>query len=742
MEHEHTMKTRTLLQIIAGLLLLLASGACWAQVNTEMYHMRGRLWEDVQADGWIGSLGAWDFLTPAPLGFFPGFVGYNHPVGDENSALRQGWENCNFHNFRSGCWIVAKDMISPGAPPTNTPLPTPYLIYSSGLQPPSTYGVERVLKPMVIDSNYIDRPGFDSRLPEEMITATWNTDIGITVTRRSCVWSYPGYQDMIIYDYSFKNTGIMVSIYTQDVVPGFPQQTLKALYFVFHSGIAVSTKSQINYSADLYEIMAGGFGWGGTKTGYPYHDFYHIEDGNTLVYSTNVNGGAAPNPFSKFTEKDINQVRARFGYELQSPAAFGWTALYASPLVKGGSERPTPKPDVLRVDSHKGGLLQGQNLDLENFGPQKWPAQRFWMFATSPDTQVALGNDGHRFNFYTFSYGPYSLAPGDSVRFIVAEIAGVMDYNEVVAGDPNHHFPDSSMAAIRRNAVLARDAVKWGLGGRVNGIPIAAQVPAPPPAPPCDALNASLGLDTPVVAVTWSKVAETTSFTDGAGNPWFDGATDVDGYRIYRSSDFQFSGEGVTPAFRGAAWTQIADIPRSQFSSIFDNTEGKYRYLDRGAKFGLRYGYYVSAYRSHPAPWTSANGTVVNNLPEWASSDVNRSLPATPAPGPVSTLNVFVAPNPYVYGDPARTFGSSNPYAVEFRNLPEKATIRIYTLAGDLVRTLQHAPDARGNVYGSEAWDQKTDSGLLVAPGLYIYHVQPDVPGISGTFTGKLMIIR
>jgi hypothetical protein len=736
------MKTRTLLQIITGLSLLCISELGWAQVNSEMYHQRGRLWEVVMNDGWIGSLGAWDFLTPAPLGFFPGFTGYNHPVGDEQSALNQGWENCNFHNFRSGCWIVAKDMISPGAPPTNTPLPTSYLIYSSGLQPPNTYGVERVLQPLVMDSNYAERPGFNAQLPEEMITASWNTDIGVTVTRRSYVWSYPGYQDMILYDYTFKNTGIMVSIYSQQVVPDFPKQTLKALYFVFHGGVHVSTKSQINWATDLYEIMAGGFGWGGTKDGYPYHDFYHIEDNNTLVYSTNNNGGLGPNPFSNFAHKDPAQVKIRFGNELLAPAAFGWQALYASPLFKGGAERSTAKPEVLRVDSHKGGLLQGQNLDLENFGPQKWPAQRFWNFAISPDTQLALGNKGDRFNFYTFSYGPYSLAPGDSVRFVVAEIAGVMDYNEANAGDPNHHFPDSSMAAIRRNAALARNAVKWGMGARVNGIPIAAQVPAPPPAPPCDALNASLGLDTPAVAVTWNKIAETTTFTDGAGNPWFNGSTDVDGYRVYRSSDFQYSGEGVTPAFRGAAWTQIADIPRSQFSTFFDNTEGKYRYLDKSAKFGLRYGYYVSAYRSHPASWTSANGTVVPNLPELASSDVNKSLPVTPAPGPVSTLKIFVAPNPYVFGDPARNFGTSNPYAVEFRNLPETATIRIYTLAGDLVRTIQHAPDSRGNVYGSEPWDQKTDSGLMVAPGLYVYHVQPNVPGINGTFTGKLMIIR
>ncbi len=742
------MKTRTAaVWIAAGLVWGALHGVVHAQVGAEMVHERGRLWEDVQNDGWIGSLGAWDFLTPNPLGLFPGFSGYNHPVGNEDLALRQGYENCNFHNFRSGCWIVASNLLTPGAPPTNTPLQTDYEFYASGLQA-DTRVVEPTRAPMVFDSNYAENPGFDARLPEEMITATWNTNLGITVTRRSYVWSYPGYQDFIIYDYSFKNTGIMVSSLTSLVVPGFPQQTLNTVYFVFHSGISVSTKSQINYHSTLEAIQAGGFGWGGGKGGYPFHDYYHLEDGFTLAYSTNYNGGAAPLPpaLDPFPIKDLADVRAKFGPELESPAAFGWLALYASPLVKGGLPRPTPKPDVLRVDDHKRGLLLGQPLNLENFVFPGFKPRSFYLFATSPDTQAQLGNPGNRMNFYTFSYGPYKLAPGDSVRFIVAEITGVMDYNEVVAGDPDHYFPDSTEAAIRRNAQLARNAVQWGMGSTVNGIPLAAQVPPPPPPPPCDALNDSHGLDSAAVAVHWSNVAEKTSFTDGAGNAWYNGSTDVDGYRIYRSQDFQYSGEGVTPAFRGAAWTLVADIPRSDFANYQNTSQDKdtyyYAFRDQEVKFGLRYGYYVAAYRSHPAAWTSSNGATVSSLPELASSDVNRSLPVTPAAGPVKTLNIFVAPNPYVYGDPQRTFGSSNPFAVEFRNLPEKATIRIYTLSGDLVRTIEHKPDARGNIYGSEPWDQKTESGLLVAPGLYIYHVEPHDPDISGTFTGKLMIIR
>ncbi len=254
------------------------------------------------------------------------------------------------------------------------------------------------------------------------------------------------------------------------MVPDFPQQTLKAVYFVFHSGISVSTKSQINWESELTAIQAGAFGWGGTSQGKPYHDFYHINDGNTLVYSTNVNGGAGPNPISPFAQKDPPKRSGSdfaTGARRARPPSDGWRSMPARSQGVARNE-PTPKPDVLRIDTHKGGLLTGQNLDLENFRPGEISRRNGSMtFATTPDTQAQLGNTGNRMNFYTFSYGPYSLAPGDSVRFVLAEIAGVMDYNEVVAGDPNHHFPDSTMAAIRRNAVTRPR--RGEVGDRGNG---------------------------------------------------------------------------------------------------------------------------------------------------------------------------------------------------------------------------------------------------------------------------------
>lgn len=737
----------------AGAACLLWVGAARAQVQDHAAHERGRLWDVVWTDGFIGDKGAWDFTSFLPKGLFPGFSGYAHPCCNEFAAINT-FANANNHNFRSGVWIVAQDLNVPGLAPTFTPTPADYEFYASGAQG-DTRGVLTARAPFELRKNYLEDPDdFNPLLPEEMIVAEWDTNVGITITRRTYVWSYPGYRDMILYDYLFENTGQMVSIQSNQLVPNVQdfQQTLEEVFFVFHSAISVDTKSQINFHGDdLPAVAAGAFGW---KP--PYHDFYGLSDDRTLAYSYNFNGGIAPPPFDTYEIKQGEPWVQRFGIdnqtpELMSPAAFGWVMLHADPNAEG---RTGPEPDVLRIDTHKGGQFNGRDLDLEFFKPNDRSPQEYYQFATTPTLQEQLGNTGNRHNIYTFSYGPYTLAPGDSVRFVLAEIAGVMDYNDIIRGDPEGHFPDSSIAAIERNADLARQAVAWGLGATVNGIPLAADAPEPPPAPAVDAVNASVGTEQAAIAVTWDQIAETTTIEDGSGGIFYDGLADLDGYRVYRTVDFQFVSENEDPVLRGAAWDLLVDIPKADFDQFFDAELQRYRFADETVQFGRRYGYYVSAYNSDPGPWTSANGTVVNNLPELASGDTetygeeemqtqyNRTPPAAALAGPVTSFDIYAVPNPYVFGDANRSFGVNDPFRIEFRNLPERATIRIYTVSGDLIRTIRHGPDTRGNLFGTAVWDQKSDSGLLVAPGLYIYHIDSETEGLDDALVEKLMIIR
>jgi hypothetical protein len=128
-------------------------------------------------------------------------------------------------------------------------------------------------------------------------------------------------------------------------------------------------------------------------------------------------------------------------------------------------------------------------------------------------------------------------------------------------------------------------------------------------------------------------------------------------------------------------------------------------------------------------------------------------IPGTPPAA--DNKGVTVVPNPYRGGAVWDGVRDREKY-VWFVNLPERATIRIYTVAGDLVKTIHFdgrtydAADVQGLRTASErmvsipggicAWDLITDKDQAVATGLYVYSVE-DAQG-GNHETGKLMIIR
>ncbi len=109
--------------------------------------------------------------------------------------------------------------------------------------------------------------------------------------------------------------------------------------------------------------------------------------------------------------------------------------------------------------------------------------------------------------------------------------------------------------------------------------------------------------------------------------------------------------------------------------------------------------------------------------------------------GSMPKLDVKVVPNPYL----VRNEWERHPdfRKLKFINLPNECTIRIYNLAGDLIKTLEHndtKPDIGGlpNQYGGdEDWDLLNENKQKPAPGIYIFHVESDV----GTQVGKFVVI-
>jgi hypothetical protein len=123
-----------------------------------------------------------------------------------------------------------------------------------------------------------------------------------------------------------------------------------------------------------------------------------------------------------------------------------------------------------------------------------------------------------------------------------------------------------------------------------------------------------------------------------------------------------------------------------------------------------------------PATCPNLNSKLANLIAE----------PAEPTVGPAANLlGVSVVPNPFRESERWDRPGGNE---LHFINLPSVAKISIYTVAGDLVRVLQHNDTVRD----FERWDLKNANGRDVVSGIYMYRVE------AGSFTAqnRFIVIR
>jgi hypothetical protein len=98
---------------------------------------------------------------------------------------------------------------------------------------------------------------------------------------------------------------------------------------------------------------------------------------------------------------------------------------------------------------------------------------------------------------------------------------------------------------------------------------------------------------------------------------------------------------------------------------------------------------------------------------------------------------VLVVPNPY---RAAEDWDAPGSHDIHFVNLPERARIQVYTVAGDLVTTLDHVgrPPGTTTTRDFERWNLKNAHGHDVAAGIYVYRVTSD----TFAFQGRFIVIR
>jgi hypothetical protein len=126
----------------------------------------------------------------------------------------------------------------------------------------------------------------------------------------------------------------------------------------------------------------------------------------------------------------------------------------------------------------------------------------------------------------------------------------------------------------------------------------------------------------------------------------------------------------------------------------------------------------LASHINTPAVTFTFTAPTIESTPELAKDDV-------------SLINVF--PNPYLGYNELETTRISK--FMTFSHLPQRATIRIYTLGAMLVKTI-----VKDDASQFTAWDLRNQNNLPVASGIYIAHIE--LPDLGASKVLKLAIVQ
>ncbi|MBN1349850.1 hypothetical protein JXJ21_10605 [candidate division KSB1 bacterium] len=645
---------------------------------------RGKLWCDYRETGHIGFLANGN----APSG-------YSHRYPGNSTILYD-------HLAGGGVWLGARNVSARG-------VQTEFFIAYSGPRSSrenlTKMSVDPYYKEFFYDStksgSYIydaddfDNDGQTDDVPEEMVVTRWVYDIGLMCTRRAMSWSYADFDDFIIVEYVFENTGD----YTGDGVSDITQ-TLNDVYIDFRY------IPHLNRYSDKRKHWAWWRKWGDLMV---FDDYLKYDPEQKLFYawdgdSPYQQGDDTGEPAYIESLDDPSQY-PEIGM-LTAPAYWGVAPLYVDPAADGSDQPHT-------VCWWK---ITGLNIydepDLDRDGPQK-VYQYMASGIQKPDTGDVFSPS------ISQVYGPYTIAPGEKIKLVLVEVMGQgMNWQETLAGDQDllSYGKDSLYQHLENARFLYEHEYDVY------------------DSPPDVAFQANGNYNAEAhVQLTWSDDADDAEDPDYSGEE----AQDVAGYRVYRT----------TLTWLGP-FELIADIKKGDLNYLNGHT---YQFIDSGAREGIPTYYHVSTYDTGHDDWNGEGS--VPSLESGRNGASNRTIAegfVTPTRVPDEYTDglmrqVYVIPNPYHrYNNYWPDVNPERTIKIRFKNIPRKCRIRIYSVQGNLVADRLHESD---ELYYD--WYQRTDEWKFVVSGVYIYVIENlmDEASLKDTGfkrfqTGKFTIIQ
>jgi hypothetical protein len=267
------------------------------------------------------------------------------------------------------------------------------------------------------------------------------------------------------------------------------------------------------------------------------------------------------------------------------------------------------------------------------------------------------------------------------------------------------------------------------------------RLPSPPPSP-----RLHVRAKDESIELLWDDVSERTP-DDTSPAP---GGIDFEGYRVYVGrdrNDLSLVAQFDVPDTVG--FDTGFDAIRLPAPEIIEGDTVRYHYTVPGLRDGITYTVAVTAY--------DVGDVQVGSLESGLNENKQIAVP-NPAPGERSGVTVY--PNPYKVEAVWDAGQLVRDHYLWFANLPARARLRIFTLAGDLVLDVDFdgatydGSNARG-LYdpgvdidtppptlsgASYAWDLITRQGQAAASGLYIYAVEDRESG--KVERGKFLIVK
>jgi hypothetical protein len=559
----------------------------------------------------------------------------------------------------------------------------------------------------------------DDNLPcDRMVVITFNTSLGVSVTKKVMAFAQQNHDNYYIYDYVFKNTGI----YNQ----AGDKYTQKLNNFYVH----------FNYRYAFSGVTSTGFGstwgvfgseWGSTTV---QHDFGLFRSPKVTIPGFYTYCKIVPDSIRGFYTyygpiKD-RYTSAGITYDqdwgcpnqngggrllngvLGSAKYTGVVTLFASQSANNYSSDDPAQP---RTTSYFGpdeticgtsAIPQFDDVYMQG----RW--QRMTEGHLPQSNEESVGNqyiqdwdNSHADRLggeQGQGFGPYTLAPGDSIHIVFAEGISGMSWEkcrEVGAiwyeyykgtSAPPLVMPDGSLGTSYTDYTRAwvqtgKDSLmQTFLNARANfrsgyNIPKA-------PDPPRQFLVSSGG---DRIQLTWTPPSNTTNLA---------------GYVIYRSE------------------SNVKDY-RTEYKKVFECNASVNSFDDTSASRGFNYYYYIQSKDD------GTRNDVKPGIPLCSSLFLTLAANSSNLLRPAGNLlgEVRVVPNPFDIRSRKWQFsdvtGTSVPDRLLFYGIPPKCKLKIYTENGTLIWEKNHINGA-----GDEAWDSKTSSDQIIASGIYILYVE------------------